>query len=192
MTTSPVRDHDQPSSGRGSRLIATPTDPEEASGALWQEVRHRFAWYDRAANRNRWAYYAVKLMFLVGAHGIRTWRGQQYALALFPLWIKACWTSAANVWFKRPLGFVVTPKERRGRAPIPWREIWPQLTAMVVLVVAAIIGVLRVIAGTADGVGTLVNTVWVVYDLVVLSIIPRAALYRGPAAPALEKESPLP
>ncbi|MDR6972044.1 glycosyltransferase family 2 protein [Leifsonia shinshuensis] len=133
-----------------------------------------------------------QLMFLVGAHGIRTWRGQQYALALFPLWIKACWTSAANVWFKRPLGFVVTPKERKGRAPIPWREIWPQLTAMVVLVVAAIVGVLRVIAGTADGVGTLVNTVWVVYDLVVLSIIPRAALYRGPAAPALEKESPLP
>ena len=70
MTTSPVRDHDQPSSGRGSRLIATPTDPEEASGALWQEVRHRFAWYDRAANRNRWAYYAVKLMFLVGGAGV--------------------------------------------------------------------------------------------------------------------------
>ena len=70
MTTSPVRDHDQPSSGRGSRLIATPTDPEEASGALWQEVRHRFAWYDRAAYRNRWAYYAVKLMFLVGGAGV--------------------------------------------------------------------------------------------------------------------------
>ncbi len=130
-----------------------------------------------------------QLMFLVGAHGIRTWRGQQYALALFPLWIKACWTSAANVWFKRPLGFVVTPKERTGRASIPWREIWPQLTAMVVLVVAAVVGALRVAAGTADGVGTLVNTVWVVYDLVVLSIIPRAALYRGPAAP--EKENTL-
>ncbi|WP_029042861.1 glycosyltransferase [Cryocola sp. 340MFSha3.1] len=131
-----------------------------------------------------------QLMFLIGAHGIRTWRGQQYALALFPLWIKACWTSAANVWFKRPLGFVVTPKERNGRAPVPWREIWPQLTAMALLVIAAIVGILRVIAGTADGVGTLVNTVWVVYDLVVLSIIPRAALYRGPAAHAARKENP--
>lgn len=130
-----------------------------------------------------------QLMFIIGAHGIRTWRGQQYALALFPLWIKACWTSAANVWFKRPLGFVVTPKERTGRASIPWREIWPQLTAMAVLVIAAIVGILRVIAGTADGVGTLVNTVWVVYDLVVLSIIPRAALYRGPAATAAREES---
>lgn len=132
-----------------------------------------------------------QLMFLVAARGLRTWRGQQYSLALFPLWIRACWTAAANVWFKRPLGFVVTPKEREGRAPIPWRQIWPQLTAMVVLVVAAIVGVLRVAAGTADGVGTLVNTVWVIYDLVVLSIIPRAALYRGPAAHAARKDTPI-
>ena len=131
-----------------------------------------------------------QLMFLVAARGLRTWRGQQYSLALFPLWIRACWTAAANVWFGRSLGFVVTPKERAGRAPIPWRQIWPQLTAIVVLVIAAIVGVLRVIAGTADGVGTLVNTIWVIYDLVVLSIIPRAALYRGPAGHAVRKETP--
>jgi cellulose synthase (UDP-forming) len=129
-----------------------------------------------------------QLMFLVAARGLKTWRGQQYALALFPLWIRACWTAAANVWFGRTLGFVVTPKERSGRAPVPWRQIWPQLTAMAVLVIAAVVGVLRVIAGTADGVGTLVNTVWVIYDLVVLSVIPRAALYRGPAAHAARKE----
>ncbi|MDN4613769.1 glycosyltransferase [Leifsonia sp. F6_8S_P_1B] len=123
-----------------------------------------------------------QLMFLVAAHGVKTWRGQQYALALFPLWIRACWTAAANVWFGRPLGFVVTPKTREsGRAPIPWRQIWPQLTAMAVLVIATIVGIIRVIAGTADGVGTLVNTVWVAYDVVVLSVILRAALYRGPA-----------
>ncbi|WP_434315969.1 glycosyltransferase family 2 protein [Leifsonia sp. P73] len=129
-----------------------------------------------------------QLMFLVAARGLKTWRGQQYALALFPLWIRACWTAAANVWFGRKLGFVVTPKERSGRAPIPWRQIWPQLTAMAVLVIAAVVGVLRVIAGTADGLGTLVNTVWVIYDLVVLAVIPRAALYRGPAAHAARKE----
>lgn len=129
-----------------------------------------------------------QLMFLVAARGLKTWRGQQYALALFPLWIRACWTAAANVWFGRTLGFVVTPKERSGKAPIPWRQIWPQLTATAVLVIAAVVGVLRVIAGTADGLGTLVNTVWVIYDLVVLAVIPRAALYRGPAAHAARKE----
>lgn len=126
-----------------------------------------------------------QLMFLVAAHGVKTWRGQQYALALFPLWIRACCTAAANVWFGRPLGFVVTPKTSSGgRPPIPWRQIWPQLSAMAVLVLATIIGILRVVAGTADGVGTLVNTVWVAYDVVVLSVILRAALYRGPAAVA--------
>jgi cellulose synthase (UDP-forming) len=131
-----------------------------------------------------------QLMFLVAARGLKTWRGQQYALALFPLWIRACWTAAANVWSGRSLGFVVTPKERGQRAPIPWRQIWPQLTAMAVLVIAAVVGILRVIAGTADGVGALVNTVWVIYDLIVLSVIPRAALYRGPAAHAARKEPP--
>jgi cellulose synthase (UDP-forming) len=125
-----------------------------------------------------------QVMFLIAAHGVRTWRGQQYALALFPLWIRACWTAAANVWFGRPLGFAVTPKARGVRAPVPWRQIWPQLTAMAVLVVAVVVGVLRVVAGTSDGVGTLVNTVWVAYDLIVLSIILRAAAYRGPAAGA--------
>ena len=50
------------------------------------------------------------------------------------------------------------------------------------------IGVTRVIIGTGDGTGTLVNTVWVLYDLVVLSVIIQAARYRGPAR-TLEEEN---
>ena len=46
----------------------------------------------------------------------------------------------------------------------------------------------RVIIGTGDGTGTLVNTVWVLYDLVVLSVIIQAARYRGPAR-TLEEEN---
>ncbi len=123
------------------------------------------------------------------AKGVRTWRGQQYSLALFPVWIRACVTAFANVVFHRPLAFAVTRKDGRDPRGVPWREIWPQLTAIAVLSVALAIGVTRVILGTADGVGTLVNTVWVVYDLVVLSVIIQAARYRGPAAVLLEKES---
>jgi cellulose synthase (UDP-forming) len=59
---------------------------------------------------------------------------------------------------------------------------------MIVLTIALIIGVTRVFIGTADGTGTLVNTAWVLYDLVVLSVIIQAARYRGPAARVLEKE----
>ena len=138
-------------------------------------------------------YFALnQAMFIVAAAGVRTWRGQQYALALFPVWITACVSAAANVWFGRPLGFVVTPKVRDGRPPVPWRAIWPQVVAMVVLTVAVVIGILRVLAGTADGVGTLVNTVWVGYDLLVLSIILRAAFYRGPARHAAQSNGRIP
>lgn len=125
-----------------------------------------------------------QILFLVVARGLKTWRGQQYSLALFPVWIKACTSAFANVAFGRPLNFAVTKKDGRSELGPPWREIWPQLTAMAILAVALVIGLARLAVGTADGTGTLVNTVWVIYDLVVLSVIIQAALYRGPAVPA--------
>lgn len=121
---------------------------------------------------------ASQLLFLVAARGLRTWRGQQYSLALFPVWIKATVTAAANVWWGRPLGFAVTPKVRQDGAG-SWRLVWPQLTAMALLVVAAVIGVVRWSLGYALWVGTFVNLAWVAYDLVVLSVIVQALRYRG-------------
>lgn len=123
-----------------------------------------------------------QILFLVVARGLKTWRGQQFSLALFPVWIRACTSAFSNVVLRRPLSFVVTKKDGRSEQGPPWREIWPQLTAIAVLFVALVIGLVRLAVGTADGTGTLVNTVWVVYDLVVLSVIIQAALYRGPAA----------
>jgi cellulose synthase (UDP-forming) len=120
-------------------------------------------------------------LFVVVGRGMRTWRGQQYSLALFPVWIKACATAFANVVFARPLSFAVTRKDGRDPRGVPWREIWPQLTAIALLVVALVVGVVRVAVGTADGTGTLVNTAWVLYDLAVFSVIIQAARYRGPA-----------
>ena len=130
-----------------------------------------------------------QLLFLFVARGVKTWRGQQYSLALFPVWIRACTTAFANVVLGRPLSFAVTRKDGRDPRGVPWGEIWPQLTAIVVLSIALVIGIVRVFIGTADGTGTLVNTAWVLYDLVVLSVIIQAARYRGPAAVILEKES---
>jgi cellulose synthase (UDP-forming) len=132
-----------------------------------------------------------QLLFALVGYGVKTWRGQQYTLALFPVWIKALVTAAANVWFGRPLSFAVTEKRHvDGPGRFPVRLIWPQLAFMAALVLAAIMGLsLLFIPGGADvtlgepltplGVG--VNTVWVLYDLVVLSVIIRAALYRAPA-----------
>lgn len=129
-----------------------------------------------------------QLLFLIVARGIRTWRGQQYSLALFPVWIRACTSSVANVVFKKPLGFVVTRKDGRAEGALPLREVWPQLAAIALLIIALITGITRVLIGTADGTGTLVNTVWVVYSLAALSIIIQALRYRGPAAHAEKAE----
>lgn len=123
-----------------------------------------------------------QMLFLVVGYGVKTWRGQQYSLALFPVWIRACWTAAANVFLGRPLGFVVTPKTRAtGGARFPWRLILPQLIAIVVLVLACVVGVVRLWTGAATStIGTGVNVAWVGYDLLVMSVILQAALFRAP------------
>ncbi|MFF2345742.1 glycosyltransferase family 2 protein [Pseudarthrobacter sp. NPDC058119] len=132
-----------------------------------------------------------QLLFAVAGRGIPTWRGQQYSLALFPTWIKACTTAARNVWFGRPLGFAVTPKARQSGGP-SWSLIRPQIVVSILLAVAAVVGIARLATGLAEPLGTLVNVVWVVFDLVVMSILVRAVLYKGyePAAePANREES---
>lgn len=121
---------------------------------------------------------ASQLMFLVVARGLTTWRGQQYALALFPVWIRACVSAAANVWFGRPLEFAVTRKDGRS-ADVAWRRVLPQLVAMAVLALAVPVGLVRAGLGLSAWSGTIVNICWVVYDLVVLSVVVQALRYRG-------------
>jgi cellulose synthase (UDP-forming) len=119
-----------------------------------------------------------QILFFVAARGRKTWRGQQYSLALFPVWIKACTTAAANVMFGRDLGFAVTPKTKQNGGP-PWSLIRPQLAAIAALVLAATLGLIRMFTGVGAPAGTLVNVAWVIFDLVILSVIIRAALYQG-------------
>jgi cellulose synthase/poly-beta-1,6-N-acetylglucosamine synthase-like glycosyltransferase len=120
-----------------------------------------------------------QVLFFVVGYGVKTWRGHQYSLALFPLWIRACATAFANVVFGKPLGFVVTPKTRPGRAGFPWRLVAPQLIAVVVLVIAAVVGLIRLVVGATDSVaGTVVNMVWIGYDLLLLSVIVEAAIFQ--------------
>jgi cellulose synthase (UDP-forming) len=117
-------------------------------------------------------------LFLIAANGAPTWRGQQYSLALFPTWIRACTTAAANVWFGRPLGFAVTPKTRQGGAR-PLRLLRGQAVAAALLAVACVLGFVRWWLGLGEGLGTLVNVTWAVYDLLALSVLLGAAKYEG-------------
>ena len=124
---------------------------------------------------------ANQLMFFVVGYGVRTWRGHQYSLALFPLWIRACATAVGNVVFRRSLGFVVTPKTREGfdqRAA--YRVVRVQLVTMAVLLLSTVVGVIRLILGVAPSTeGTILNVVWVAYDVLVMSVVVEAARYRG-------------
>jgi cellulose synthase (UDP-forming) len=128
---------------------------------------------------------ANQLLFLLVGRGIKTWRGQQYSLALFPLWIRACTTAISNVYFGRSLGFVVTPKTRQEGGPA-WNLIRPQLAAIGVLVAAAVVGVVRLASGRAPAWGVGVNLVWIAYDVLALSVVVQAARYRGAEDPADE------
>jgi cellulose synthase (UDP-forming) len=122
---------------------------------------------------------ANQLLFLIAGRGIPTWRGQQYSLALFPVWIASCTTAFSNVVLRIPLGFAVTPKTRRESTDRQWSLIRPQLVVMVLLVVAIVVGTINLIFNDAELVGTGVNLAWAVFDLVILSVVFPAVNYKG-------------
>lgn len=119
-----------------------------------------------------------QLLFLIVADGRPTWRGQQYSLALFPVWITSVTSAFGNVFLHRDLGFAVTPKERRASAA-RWDLVRPQLCAMGLLVLSIVAGCIRVAMGRAHPLGTAFNIAWVIFDLVVFSVIIQAVRYRG-------------
>lgn len=133
-----------------------------------------------------------QLLFTVIGWGRPTWRGQQYSLALFPLWIQAVTTAVGNVYFGRKLGFVVTPKVREGGVHL--RLVRVQLAAMALLVFDALFALGRLALGlTGDAMPIIVNVLWVCYDLVCLSAVLDAAVYRPdparePIFPAVEAD----
>ena len=137
-----------------------------------------------------------QLLFFVVADGRPTWRGQQYSLALFPVWIRSFTSAFGNVFLGRSLDFAVTPKERREVTRHRWDLVTPQLWAMALLVLGLVVGGIRLALGQASPLGTVFNMVWVVFDLVVFSVVIRAVRYRGfapdhapdarPDAPRLE------
>lgn len=122
---------------------------------------------------------ANQLLFVIASRGLPTWRGQQYTLALFPLWIQACVSAAANVFGGVPLSFAVTPKVGTSSRHWDLRRIRWQIVMAVVLVAAVVAGLVRLLLQGAEAVGTLVNIGWVGFDLVALSVLVGAVRYRG-------------
>jgi cellulose synthase (UDP-forming) len=116
-------------------------------------------------------------LFWVVGRGLPKWRGQQYSLALFPVWIQAVTSAVGNVVFKRKLGFVVTPKTRQGGASL--RLIWPQILVVILLVVSCAYGLVRLAIGATDNTtAILINVGWSIYDIAALSILFVAIRYQ--------------
>ena len=119
-----------------------------------------------------------QLLFSFVGWGLPTWRGQQYSLALFPLWIKAVWTAVMNVYFGRKLGFVVTPKTRQ-KSAVHLNLIQWQLVAMAALIISACFGLARLAIGaTDDGLPIVINLLWICYDLLMLSACLDAVVFK--------------
>lgn len=120
-----------------------------------------------------------QVLFLIIGWKRPTWRGQQYSLALFPVWIKAVTSAMANVYFGKKLGFVVTPKTRQGG--VHWNLVRPQLIAIALLGLSIVIGLGKLALGlTTNGFPIVINVFWACYDLVALSVVLDAVTYRPP------------
>ncbi len=118
------------------------------------------------------------LLLLVGWRR-SAWRGHQYSLALFPIWIRATIGAVGDVVLGRRLRFVVTAKVRRqGRR---WHLVVPQLVALALLCVAVVMGLGRLALGrAAEPLGVITVLVWATYDLAVLGVLVEALSYEGP------------
>ncbi|WP_431309411.1 glycosyltransferase family 2 protein [Gordonia sesuvii] len=125
---------------------------------------------------------ACQLLFLVaGYRSSGLWRGQQISFALFPTWIAATLSAAAAVFLRRHIAFSVTPKVRE-ESRVDYRPVAIQLVAMIALVCACAVGLIRWSVGAAETFPTFLSIGWVALDLLLLSVVVRAAHYR-PAEP---------
>lgn len=120
-------------------------------------------------------YLANKIFYKIITHGIPTWRGEQYNMALFPLWIKA----VISVYTNRKITFRVTPKERQSGNYV--LLVWPQLLIIVLTASGIIFQAWHFMYGNQFSIqGFIINSFWGIYNIVVLSVIIKAAFYKFP------------
>lgn len=117
-----------------------------------------------------------RLTFMVIGWGISAqelWRSEQYAIALFPLFIQSVW----SVLSRRPIKFQVTPKERQsGRY---FNLIKPQLIIVALTLAGMAWSLILLLLGKMnDPLLYLLNAGWATYSLALLWSIIRAAVWQ--------------
>jgi cellulose synthase (UDP-forming) len=121
-------------------------------------------------------YLAVnRLMFLFATRGIHAWRSEQYSLALFPLWIHAVLSTLLG----RRVKFVVTPKLRQSGNHLGL--VWPQMAVIALTALSIAFGLYSLLQGDRGTVASVsMNLFWGAYNIVMLTPIVRAAVFRPP------------
>ena len=122
------------------------------------------------------AFILNRLTFLAATWGIpagELWRSEQYAIAMFPLMIKAVW----SIFSGKDVKFQVTPKQRQaGRY---FNLIKTQLFVFVLTILGIVYCIYRFVTGNLDNPGTyLVNSAWAIYNLSLLWVIIKAAVWQ--------------
>ena len=114
-----------------------------------------------------------QFMFIYATRGLSTWRGQQYQVSLFPIWLNAFF----SVIREKKLGFKVTPKTRQGG--IYLHLIKPQLAISLATIVGILFGIIALWNGSSrDTTSVIVNIIWGLYNLWMLSAIIRGAVWK--------------
>ncbi|BBD61246.1 cellulose synthase catalytic subunit [Nostoc sp. HK-01] len=122
------------------------------------------------------AFIINRLTFLAVTWGIpagEVWRSEQYAIALFPLLIQAVW----SVFTGQKINFQVTPKQRQ--SGIYLRLVWPQLLVFILTSLGMLLILYRLAIGHLNHPWIhLLNSAWAIYNLLLLWVIIRAAIWQ--------------
>ncbi len=122
------------------------------------------------------AFILNRLTFVAASWGIpakELWRSEQYAIALFPLFIQ----SVLSVFTGRSIKFQVTPKQRQ--SGIYLKLVLPQLTIFVITILGMLWCLYRFSIGNLENPWLYgLNGLWAIYNLSLLWVIIRAAVWQ--------------
>nr|HMN84560.1 hypothetical protein [Bauldia sp.] len=117
---------------------------------------------------------AMELAAMTGMWGVSSFTSTASYIAFFPVNLRALWTVLRG----KRISFPVTPKDRQ--AGVHLRIVWPQLAAIATTAAAIAFGVAALALGFGrhTTAGVLTNVFWGLNNILALSGIVRAALWR--------------
>ena len=122
------------------------------------------------------AFILNRLTFIAAAWGVpagELWRSEQYAIALFPLMIRAVW----SIFSGKDVKFQVTPKQRQSGRFL--NLVKAQLAVFILTILGIVYCIYRFAIGSLEAPAIyIVNSAWAIYNLSLLWVIIKAAIWQ--------------